>query len=359
VEIIKLLYRGTDILILDEPTAVLTPQEVRELFDTLRKMAASGKAIVIITHKLSEVMVAADWITVLRDGKVAGKMKKIDTNKDELAYLMVGRDIAGRQIISKSRVTPAVLQLDNITVKNDKGLNALNSFSLTVNGGEILGIAGVAGNGQKELAEAIAGLRTVEAGCITLNGVNLTNAPPKKLIKAGLSLIPEDRMSMGLVGDMNITENILLKKYMDPGYNRHGFLDHKKVRIWAKKLVDDFQIKTAGLNYPIKTMSVGNQQKLLLSREISQAPLLIVASYPSRGLDVGAAETVQNILIEQRGKGVAIILISEDLEEILKLSDRVAVLFGGRLIDIVATDKATYECIGKMMLGALREEVIV
>ncbi len=359
VEIVKLLYRGTEVLILDEPTAVLTPQEVKELFKNIRTMASNGKAVIIITHKLYEVMEVADWITVLRNGKAVGNLKKTETNRDELTYLMVGREILNKRILVKSNFTKDVLKLDKLVVKNDKGLNALNSFSLTVNGGEILGIAGVAGNGQKELSEVISGLRDVDSGSITLLGKDITNASPRTIIKDGLSLIPENRMEMGLVGDMNITENMMLKKFQDHEYNHIGFLNYKKAEGWALELIKDFDIKTTGLNYPIKSMSGGNQQKLLLSREISQEPLLIIASYPSRGLDIGATETVQKLLLEQRKKGVAIILISEDLEEIFKLSDRVAVLYAGKLMGIVPGDEVTFEGIGKMMLGVSQEEVVI
>ncbi|GEA18728.1 MAG: ral nucleoside transport system ATP-binding protein [Moorella sp. (in: firmicutes)] len=356
VEIIKLLYRHARVLILDEPTAVLTPQEARDLYQTLKKMAARGCAVIFITHKLQEVMDAADTITILRGGKTVATVKKSETNEKELARMMVGREILWQVSKPAGRKGDKVLEIKNLKALNDKGLPALKGINLAVYAGEILGIAGVAGNGQRELAEVIAGLRPCQEGTITVAGQELGQCDPCRVINAGVGYIPEDRLGMGLVPNLGAVDNLLLKEYRHPRWGR-AFLNRQAAREWARELVERFQVKTAGLNAPVKMMSGGNLQRLLLAREISNRPRLLVAVYPARGLDVGATETVHRLLLEQRAAGTAILLISEDLEELFRLADRIAVMYEGEITGLMAAGEARIEELGLMMAGAKRMEV--
>ncbi|WP_258360718.1 ABC transporter ATP-binding protein [Moorella sulfitireducens (nom. illeg.)] len=356
VEIIKLLYRHARVLILDEPTAVLTPQEARDLYRTLKKMAARGCAVIFITHKLQEVMDAADTITILRGGKTVATVKKNETSEKDLARMMVGREILWQVSKPAARKGDKVLEIKNLKALNDRGLPALKGINLTVHTGEILGIAGVAGNGQRELAEAIAGLRPCQDGMITVAGQELGQCDPCRVINAGVGYIPEDRLGMGLVPNLGAVDNLLLKEYRHPRWGR-VFLNRLAARDWAKELIERFQVKTAGLNAPVKLMSGGNLQRLLLAREISNRPRLLVAVYPARGLDVGATETVHRLLLEQRAAGTAILLISEDLEELFRLADRIAVMYEGEITGLMGVEEARIEDIGLMMAGAKRMEV--
>lgn len=358
VEIVKMLYRGAEILILDEPTAVLTPQEVRELFKTLRQMAQEGKAIIIITHKLNEVMEVADRITVLRGGKSISTVNKIDTNKKELTKMMVGRELM-LQVDKKPATTgEVVLELNNVTCLSDKGYPALKDIQLTIKGGEILGIAGVAGNGQKELAEVITGLREVTGGSIKIENKDYTNASPKEIIDAKVAYIPEDRLGMGLVPNLCSVENVILKNYRLEPICKTLFIDSKYAKEQAGKLIKDFNVKTAGLEKPVKLMSGGNLQKLLFAREMSSAPKLIVAVYPVRGLDVSAIEAVHEILLAQRESGTGILFISEDLDEIFKMSDRIAVMHEGTIMGIKAVDETNVEEVGMLMAGSKLDQEV-
>jgi ABC-type uncharacterized transport system ATPase subunit len=354
VEIIKLLYRGAEILILDEPTAVLTPQEVGELFITLKKMAAIGKAVIVITHKLNEVMEVANRITVLRSGKSVATVLKDDTNKEELIKLMVGREVQAECNQSRTYGKEEILKVEKVNILNDKNMPALRDFSLTIHAGEILGIAGVAGNGQKELSEGISGLRKVISGNIKIKNEDITNHSPDKIIEAGVAFIPEDRLGMGLVPNLSLVQNLILKRYKKE-YSRRGMLNHRYAQEKATQIVKDFDIKNSGMSRPVKLMSGGNQQKLLLAREISKRPVLLIAAYPSRGLDISATEAVHKILLEQKQQGTAILLISEDLDELVNLSDRIAVMFEGRIMGIVDSCQANYEEIGLMMTGVVRK----
>lgn len=356
VEIIKLLYRRARVLILDEPTAVLTPQEARDLYRTLKMMAARGCAVIFITHKLQEVMDAADTITVLRSGKTVATVRKSETNEKELARLMVGREILWRIDKPASRKGDKILEIKNLKAFNDKGLPALKGLNLTVYAGEILGIAGVAGNGQRELAEVIAGLRPYYEGTVVIAGKELGRCDPCRAINAGVSYIPEDRLGMGLVPNMGAVDNLLLKEYRHPRWGR-TLLDRRAARRWAGELVERFQVKTAGLDAPVKMMSGGNLQRLLLAREISSRPRLLVAVYPARGLDIGATETIHRLLLEQRTAGTAVLLISEDLEELFRLADRIAVIYEGEIMGLMAVEEADVDEIGLMMAGAKRMEV--
>ncbi|MGI6685481.1 MAG: ABC transporter ATP-binding protein [Bacillota bacterium] len=350
VEIIKMLYRGSDILILDEPTAVLTPQESHDLFLTLRKMADSGKAVIVITHKMQEVLDMADRVTVLRGGKSIATLEKTRTNKEELAQLMVGHDILedrGQKVAHKH--TP-IIKLENIRALNDKGLPGLTDISLQINAGEIVGVAGVAGNGQRELVEIITGLRGITQGRILIDDKDYTGMPPQKFIDAGISHVPEDRLGMGLIPNLNAVDNVMLKKYR--GKDQSGwFLKYAPVREETKTLIEEFNVKISGLDSPVKLMSGGNLQKLLLAREISTNPRLIVAVYPVRGLDIGATESVRSLLLAQRNAGTGVLLISEDLDEILQLSDRIIVLFEGKIMGEESPSSTTKEKLGFLMTG--------
>jgi simple sugar transport system ATP-binding protein len=348
VEIVRMLFRGAEILILDEPTAVLTPQETGELYKTLRQMAADGKAVIVISHKLAEVMENTDSITVLRGGRRIGTVKTRETSPEELARMMVGRDVI--LDIEKDTITrgPRILEMKQVTALNDRGLPALKNLSLSVHEGEILGIAGVAGNGQKELAEVIAGLRTVESGKILFSGEDHTASGPRKMNDGGVSYIPEDRMTTGLVPNLNASENMILK-----GYRKLGscFIHWKKVRQDTEDIVRRFEVKLADTDYPVKMMSGGNLQKLLLAREIEANLRLMVAVYPMRGLDVGATQSIRQMLLEQRASGKAVLLISEELDELFALSDRLAVIHGGEIMGVVNPVETTVETIGLMMAG--------
>lgn len=351
VEIVKLLYRGAQILILDEPSAVLTPQESVEMFRTLRMMADSGKAVVFISHKMNEVMANADRITVLRGGKSVATMKAGEMSAEELTGLMVGHKLPKIDREKRCGFGDRVLECTNLNANNDRGLPALKDVSFHIHSGEILGIAGVAGNGQKMLAEVVTGLRKLTGGKVLYKGKDISGYDVKTRNRNGISFIPEDRLGMGLVPSMNMMENIILKKFYRPVFSNRGILKKKDIRKITEDYVKEFDIKNAGLDKKVGLMSGGNQQKLLFAREISGEPDLIVVAYPVRGLDVGAANAVHEILLEQKERGAAILMISEDLEEIFELSDRIAVLYEGQLSQDLVTEKVTKEDVGKLMAG--------
>jgi general nucleoside transport system ATP-binding protein len=351
VEIVKALYRGANLLILDEPTAVLTPQEAEELVVLLRKMAEQGRAIIIISHKLSEVMAVSDNVTVLRDGKRVSNVKTSETCPDELARMMVGRDMKRFTREAKECFGDVTLAVKDLAVTSDKGTPALRGISLAVRAGEILGIAGVSGNGQKEFAEAISGLRTAGTGQIVLCGKNITNLPPRKIIDQGLGYIPEDRLHVGTIASFSIWENMILKDHHLPPYAKRCFLQSTAIQSRSAELVQQYGVKTPHLETATGRLSGGNIQRLILAREITRGPVVLVAAYPTRGLDIGATEYVHSMLLEARSQGMSVILISEDLEEIRKLSDRVAVFFDGRIMDILPVDEADERTLGLLMAG--------
>lgn len=352
VEIIKMLYRGAQILIMDEPTAVLTPQEVKGLFDILKAMTKEGISIIFITHKMHEVLAFADRITVLRGGFALKTLNAKDTNERELADLMVGREIDTTRKIDDSRVPgEVVLRIEGVSALNDKGLPALQNVSFEIKEGEILGIAGVAGNGQKELSEVITGLRKATKGKILFKNQDITKESVQKIIDRNIAFIPEDRHGMGLANNLPATDNAILKCYREKEYGR-VLLNKKKIDAVTQKMVEDFEIKIPNIDCNVKLMSGGNLQKLILARETVGNPELIVAVYPVRGLDVGAIDYVHDKLDEERNKGKAILLISEDLEEIYKMTDKVAVLFEGKIMGILNTKEANINDIGLMMSGA-------
>jgi simple sugar transport system ATP-binding protein len=353
VEIVKLLYRGAEILILDEPSAVLTPQESVEMFRTLRKMADSGKVVVFISHKMGEVIHNADRITVLRGGSVVDTMPAADATEERLTRGVIGSD---SKLVKQSQENrevhgDAVLQLRELCVSNDKGIPAVNKVNMELFAGEIFGIAGVAGNGQRELSEAIAGLRKAESGGVVYRGEDVSGMSVKARIKRGFAFIPEDRLGMGLVPGMNIMENVILKAFDTETYSKKGILNRKSIRKSTEGFISSYDIRNGGTELPINLMSGGNQQKLLLAREISGAPKLIIAAYPVRGLDIGATEAIHKILMEQRNKGACILLISEELEEIFEMADRVAVLNCGFMSEVFRVRDTTYDEIGSLMIG--------
>jgi len=352
VEILKLLARGADVLILDEPTAVLTPQETRDLFDTLRRLAGEGRTIVIITHKLSEVMAAADRVTVLRAGRLVGTTTIGATSPRALARMMVGRetfDLPERDPVTPG---PGVLEVRDLWADGDRGPDALQGASLTVRAGEIVGVAGVAGNGQRELGEIVAGLRRPTRGHVVIAGRDRTGAGPLDAIRAGLGHVPEDRLGTGVAPRLSVADNLVLKSYRDSRFGRGLLLDRQTVDQVARALIRAFKIQTPGPGTPVSALSGGNVQRLILAREISAGPRAILAFHPTRGLDVGATEGVHRALLDQRRAGIGVLLISEDLDEILQLSDRVAVLCGGQIMGIVRPADVTAEQIGLLMGGA-------
>ena len=348
VEIIKLLLLGAKVLILDEPTAVLTPQEANALYETLLKMIKSGKSVILISHKMNEVLENTDRITVLRDGKSIGTVYTKDTNEKELAKMMVGRNISAQMEKQSSRKEEKIFSLDNVSALGNNGFLKLKSISLDIYAGEILGVAGVDGNGQKELAEAVAGIRSVKIGSLAFCGKDCTKSGRKKRMNLGISYVPEDRMTTGLAPDLNAYENMALNSYRK---YRGAFIRWDKVRKDTDRLIQAFDVRLASPENPVKMMSGGNIQKLLLAREIDSDPLLIIAVYPMRGLDIGATDYVKRLLIEQSEKGKAVLLISEDLEDLLSMTDRIIVMHGGEIMGVVKPSETTREEIGLMMAG--------
>ncbi|MCL4458939.1 MAG: ABC transporter ATP-binding protein [Chloroflexi bacterium] len=354
VEILKSLYRGARLLILDEPTAVLTPQEVKELLQVLRSLVAQGNSVIFITHKLDEVMQVSDRVTVLRDGKVVGTLKTADASKRGLARMMVGREMLSRLAKKPLEAGPLVLEVKDLLVLNDKRLPAVKDVSLTVRRGEILGIAGVDGNGQRELSQAITGLREVASGRIYFHGQDITGGSPQHFIALGGAHIPEDRYEMGLIMDFDLAENAILGVLDKPPFAKGLFLDQSAIEEHAQNLIVQYDVRTPSISVLARNLSGGNAQKLLLARELSRSPSLIVAVQPTRGLDVGATEYVQQQLVEHRNRGAAVLLISTELDEILMLSDRVAVMYEGGIMGVISSDHIDIEEIGLMMAGARR-----
>jgi simple sugar transport system ATP-binding protein len=347
-----MLYRGAEILILDEPTAVLAPQEIDELFRNLRAMAAEGKAVVFISHKLNEVMAIADRITVLRKGRVtAAGIRPAETTPADLARLMVGRPVLFRVEREAQEFGDVLLRVEDLTADNDRGLPALRGVSFEIRAGEILGLAGVAGNGQSELAEVITGLRPATGGHVIFQSCDVTNKPPRRTIDLGLSHVPEDRMHMGLIANMTVCDNLILKTYRRPPLSRLGFLVQRAIDFFADRLIRDYHIDTPDRATQIKSLSGGNLQRALLAREITAEPRAMIAVQPTRGLDVGAIEGVHRLLLDLRRDGAAILLISEELDEITSLSDRIAVIYEGKIMGIVPAEGASVDDIGLMMAG--------
>ncbi len=353
VEIIKLLYRKADILILDEPTAVLTPQEVDELFTIMRSLVASGKSIIFITHKLREVLTFADRITVIRGGKVIGTTTPKEANQNQLAAMMVGRDVDLEVNKKPANIKDTVLEVKDLVVLNDLNHITVKEVSFDVKGGEILGIAGVQGNGQTELVKAITGLSHPVNGKMKLMGQDITHASPRTITEIGSAHIPEDRQRDGLVLTATIADNMVLNTYYLEPFAKGIMTQEDQVQNNAEKIIENFDVRTPSALIPVGSLSGGNQQKVIVGREFSRPIKFLVAAQPTRGLDVGSIEYIHTRLLEKRDDGCAILLVSTELDEIMKLSDRIAVMFDGSIIAIVDAEGATKEQIGLLMAGVV------
>ncbi|WAA10772.1 ABC transporter ATP-binding protein [Fervidibacillus albus] len=351
VEILKTLYRGADILIFDEPTASLTPQEITELIEIMKKLINEGKSIILITHKLKEIMEVADRVTVIRRGKGIKTLNVSDTNPTELASLMVGRNVLFSIDKKLSEPKEEVLTIKDLVVKDYRDIEKVKSLNLSVRRGEILGIAGVDGNGQTELIEAITGLRHVESGEIILNGKNITNLTPRKITESGLGHIPQDRHKHGLVLNFSVGENVALQTYYFPPFSKHGILNYGEIYKSTREIIEKYDVRTQSEYVPARSLSGGNQQKVIIGREIERDPELLIAAQPTRGLDVGAIEFIHRRLIEQRDNGKAVLLVSFELDEVLDVSDRIAVIFDGQILDIVDPKETNEQELGLLMAG--------
>jgi simple sugar transport system ATP-binding protein len=360
VEIVKVLYRGADILILDEPTAVLTPQEIEKLFTVLRNMKKAGKSIIIITHKLNEVLEISDRVSVLRKGKYIGTVQTKDATVDSLTEMMVGEKVT----LDINRTEPVEpekrIEMRGVTCKNREGITVLSEASFTANSGEILGIAGISGSGQKELLEAIAGLQEIETGEILYYSpegetekISDMKADQIQALKIQLSFVPEDRLGMGLVGSMDLTDNMMIRSYKE---GKGFFADRKKPKELAEHIVDELGVVTPGVDTPIRRLSGGNVQKVLVGREIASSPRVLMVAYPVRGLDINSSYTIYNLLNEQKQKGVAVMCVGEDLDVLLELCDKIMVLSGGRITGIVDARSTSKEQLGLMMTGSRKEK---
>lgn len=350
VEILKALYRGASLIILDEPTAVLTPQEVDDLFITLKRMAGEGHSLIFISHKLHEVQAISDRVTVLRDGRVVGERAAGAVTRNELAQLMVGREVRPMPA-QPLQAGPVRLRLAGLRAQGDRGTEVLRGVSLDVRGGEIVGVAGVSGNGQRELAQCLAGLRRFTAGRVELDGQDVTHATPRAHLAAGQAYIPEERLRDGSISDFSVLENLFLHDHRAARFTHGVFLDFGAMAVHAGELVRRFNVKTPTLETPLKNLSGGNIQKLILARELSRSPKVLVAAQPTRGVDIGATEFIHERLLEQRASGTALLLISEDLDEILALSDRIAVIYEGQIMGVFERGAATPEALGLLMAG--------
>lgn len=351
VEIVKALYKGVDLLILDEPTAVLTPQETHELFQILKELTTQGLSIIFITHKLNEVMEVADRVSVLRDGRLTCTRNVQETDLNELAFMMVDRKVNFETYRPPRAAGEPVLEAVNLTVKRQGGRAAVDHVSLTVHAGEILGIAGVDGNGQKELVLAITGLVQPDGGKILLNGKDMTHRHVQQFIEAGMGHIPEDRHFMGLMLDFPVDDNLLLQNYNRPPFVRAGLLDRNVISEHARRLVAMYDIKTRSIKTKVSHLSGGNQQRVIVGREMDRCPNLLIAVQPTRGLDIGATEYIHKKLVEQRTAGAAILLVSTELHEILALSDRICVIYEGRIIGELPNTGEDILRIGRLMAG--------
>ncbi len=350
-EILKALYREAELLVLDEPTAVLTPPEVDDLFITLRQLRDDGKGLIFISHKLHEVMDLSDEITVLRDGKVSGHTRPSESSREQLAQMMVGRPVELTRTLADVEVGEERLTITDLTVLGDRGTAAVDGLSLSVRAGEVVGLAGVSGNGQRELAEAIMGLRPVVSGEIKVGGSERSDPSPKGVRQLGVSYVPEERMKDGVVGEFSVAENIILVDYSKEPYTKRGLLDFGAIGKRSRDLVNRFSVKTPTIEQPTRHLSGGNIQKVVIAREFTCDAEVLVVAQPTRGVDIGAAEYIHERLLEQRSAGAAILLISEDLDEVLQLSDRVVVVLEGQVMGEVQRADATPQAVGLLMSG--------
>ena len=351
VEILKTLYRGADILIFDEPTAVLTPSEIEELEKIMKNLVAEGKSLILITHKLDEIRAVADRVTVIRRGKSIQTVEIAGATNKDLAEMMVGRSVSFTTEKKASEPKEVVLAIKDLVVNENRGVPAVKDLSLDVRAGEIVGIAGIDGNGQSELIQAITGLRKVKSGSITIKGENIVGLPPRKITEMQVSHVPEDRHRDGLVLDMMISENIALQTYYKEPLSKNGILNYNNITSYARKLMDEFDVRAASEFVPAAALSGGNQQKAIIAREIDRNPDLLIVSQPTRGLDVGAIEYIHKRLIEERDKGKAVLVVSFELDEILNVSDRIAVIHDGKIQGVVLPAETNKQELGILMAG--------
>ena len=351
VEILKTLYRGANILIFDEPTASLTPQEIQELISIMKKLITEGKSIILITHKLQEIMDVSDRVTVIRKGQGIGTVVTAETNPEELATLMVGRQVTFKTEKGPSNPTEEILHVENLVVADNRGIEKVKGLDLSVRRGEIVGLAGIDGNGQSELIEAITGLRKPKSGSISINSKDVTGMKPRQITQVGLGHIPQDRHKHGLVLEFSVGHNAALQEYYHEPYSKNGIMNYSTVSEYAKKLIEEYDVRTQGEHELARALSGGNQQKLIIGREVSRDPDLLIAALPTRGLDVGAIEFIHKRLIEQRDNGKAVFLISFELDEVMNVSDRIAVIYDGKIVDTVLPSETTEQQLGLLMAG--------
>ena len=365
VEILKALYRGAEILILDEPTAVLTPQEINELMQIIRNLTKEGKSVIIITHKLKEIKAAADYCTIIRRGKYIDTVKVDETSEDDLAAMMVGREVNFKVDKDEPKLGDVVLSIKDLLVKDNRKIAAVDGLSLEVRAGEILGIAGIDGNGQSELVEALTGLRKAESGSIKINGHEVINNKPLEMFNKGIKNIPEDRQKRGLILDFTVAENTVLQNYKDPRFSKNGILKMDAIEEHAKMIVDRFDVRPTDYTTKARALSGGNQQKVIIGREVDNIEVsraatneaqLLIATQPTRGLDVGAIEFVHSSLVKQRDEGNAVLLVSLELDEVMNVSDRIAVIYEGKIVGIVDGKDADENTLGFMMAGGAEDE---
>ncbi|MER2125831.1 ABC transporter ATP-binding protein [Solibacillus sp. FSL H8-0523] len=356
VEILKTLYRGAEILIFDEPTASLTPQEIIELIAILKLLIKEGKSIIIITHKLKEIMEVSDRVTIIRKGEGIGTVVTAETNPNQLAELMVGRQVEFKTEKTEAHPTEEVLSVENLVVTDYRNIEKVKGLNLSVRRGEIVGIAGIDGNGQSELIEAITGLRKVKSGKVMLNGKDITGLKPREITETGIGHIPQDRHKHGLVLDFPIGHNIVLQTYYKEPISKGFVMDYKKINEKARQVIEEFDVRTGhGEMTPARALSGGNQQKAIIGREVDRDPDLLIAALPTRGLDVGAIEFIHSRLIEQRDKGKAVLLISFELDEVMNVSDKIAVIYDGTIVDTVYPKETTEQELGLLMAGEKRK----
>jgi simple sugar transport system ATP-binding protein len=351
VEILKALYRGAGILILDEPTAVLTPQEIDELGIIIRNLEKEGKSVILITHKLKEVMSMSDRVTILRRGKISGTVKTQDTNIEQLAELMVGRKVNFIVEKKQQKSGDVILKVENLVANDHRGLPAVNGLNLSVHSGEILGVAGVDGNGQSELVEVLTGLRKPKSGSIVLKGKDIFGKSPREIINGGISCIPEDRHKRGLILKYSLYENVVMGTHNKKPFSKGIIMNYKEIKKYCDRLIKEFDVRTPNSDVEASSLSGGNQQKLIAAREIAKNPDLLIASQPTRGLDVGAIEYIHKRLVEERDNGKAVLLVSLELDEVMALSDRIAVIYDGKIVAVMDRSEATEHKLGILMAG--------
>lgn len=360
VEILKALYRGAEILILDEPTAVLTPKEIQELIQIIRNLTKEGKSIIIITHKLKEIKAVADYCTIIRRGKYIDTVKVSESSEDDLAAMMVGREVNFKVDKGEAKPKQTVLEIKDLIVKDNRKISVVDGLSLEVKAGEILGIAGIDGNGQSELVEALTGLRKSQSGSIKINGHEVLNNTPKEVFKKGIKNIPEDRHKRGLILDFTVAENTVLQNYKDARFSKNGILDKDAIEKYADGIIERFDVRPTDHTVKARALSGGNQQKIIIGREVDNIEVsrastgeaqLLIATQPTRGLDVGAIEFVHKALVKQRDEGNAVLLVSLELDEVMNVSDRIAVIYEGKIVGVVNAKDADENTLGLMMAG--------